>query len=125
VGGIIKKILVVEDNLEVVQVIYTCLHIEGYEVFTAVNGREALDIVAAQPFDLILMDVMMPEMDGLDAVRKLKEDKATADIPVIMLTARGEAGDIMKSLQAGAELHLTKPFDCDELLTVIDRLGFV
>ena len=116
------RILVVEDDREISRLIETCLKIEGYEVFIASNGEEALQLAAAEPLNLILMDVMMPQMDGMDALKRLKEDKKTAGIPVVMLTAKTTSEEIVQSLQAGADLHLIKPFTCSELTAIIRRI---
>ena len=105
-----------------IKMIQMCLQLHGHEVLSANNGQEALDIAATQAPDLVLMDVMMPQMDGLDALKRLKDDRATTHLPVIMLTAKGEAEDIVRSLQAGADLHLAKPFSCEELITIIKRM---
>ncbi|HVF10628.1 MAG TPA: response regulator [Abditibacteriaceae bacterium] len=121
------RILVVEDVPSISRLIEKCLNDAGYEVLTAGNGQVALEVVAAavaaaEPLDLILMDVMMPQMDGLSALHRLKHDEKTAGIPVVMLTASSEPDDIVQSLQAGADLHLTKPFACAELIAIIQRI---
>jgi two-component system alkaline phosphatase synthesis response regulator PhoP/two-component system response regulator VicR len=94
----------------------------GYDVITATNGREAVDAVRAQRPDLIVMDVMMPEMDGFEALSILKGDEATADIPVVMLTAKAQDADVFQGWQSGADLYLTKPFNPMELLTFVKRI---
>src|SRR5690606_17392529 len=94
----------------------------GYEVTTANNGREALEAVALSAPDLIVMDVMMPEMDGFAALQKLKENSATSNIPVIMLTAKAQDADVFKGWQSGADLYLTKPINPAELLTCVERI---
>ena len=116
------RILVVEDDREISRLIETCLKVEGYDVFIADNGQDALKVAAVEPLDLILMDVMMPQMDGMDALKRLKEDEKTAGIPVVMLTAKTASEEIVQSLQAGADLHLIKPFTCSELTTIIQRI---
>lgn len=89
-----KKILAVDDEKHIVRLVQVNLEREGYTVITASNGQEALDHVAADRPDLIVMDVMMPQMDGLTALKRLKEDEATATIPVIMLTAKAQDADV-------------------------------
>src|SRR5688572_5338797 len=101
----IKKILVVDDDEDIATVLRIALQVKGYEVSLAGNGREALECAANDTPDLIVMDVMMPEMDGYEALKRLREDKATSKIPVIMLTAKGEAHDIVESTQTGADIH--------------------
>lgn len=117
-----KKILAVDDEKHIVRLVQINLTKEGYEVVTASNGREALEQVAAEQPDLIVMDVMMPEMDGFEALKRLKEDTATASIPVIMLTARAQDADVFRGWQSGADLYLTKPFNPQELITFVKRI---
>lgn len=117
-----KKILAVDDEKHIVRLVQINLQKEGYDVVTATNGREALEAVAAQTPDLIVMDVMMPEMDGFAALEKLKENPATATIPVIMLTAKAQDADVFRGWQSGADLYLTKPFNPQELLTFVKRI---
>ena len=117
-----KKILAVDDEKHIVRLVQINLEKEGYEVATANTGREALEKVASFQPDLIVMDVMMPEMDGLEALSRLKADPATSEIPVIMLTAKAQDSDVFRGWQAGADLYLTKPFNPAELLTFVKRL---
>lgn len=117
-----KKILAVDDEKHIVRLVQINLQKEGYEVVTASNGREALERVASEKPDLVVMDVMMPEMDGFEALKKLKEDDATADIPVIMLTAKAQDADVFRGWQSGADLYLTKPFNPLELITFVKRI---
>lgn len=117
-----KKILAVDDEKHIVRLVQINLEKEGYEVATANTGREALEKVAEFQPDLIVMDVMMPEMDGLEALSRLKADPATSEIPIIMLTAKAQDSDVFRGWQAGADLYLTKPFNPSELLTFVKRL---
>ena len=117
-----KKILAVDDERHIVRLVQINLQKAGYEVTTAGNGREALEAVAAERPDLIVMDVMMPEMDGFAALQKLKDGDVTKDIPVIMLTAKAQDADVFKGWQSGADLYLTKPFNPAELLTFVKRI---
>jgi two-component system alkaline phosphatase synthesis response regulator PhoP/two-component system response regulator VicR len=117
-----KKILAVDDERHIVRLVQINLQKAGYDVTTAGNGREALEAVAASRPDLIVMDVMMPEMDGFAALQKLKEDEASKNIPVIMLTAKAQDADVFKGWQSGADLYLTKPFNPAELLTFVKRI---
>jgi CheY-like chemotaxis protein len=82
---------------------------DGYDVMTASSGREAIEQVAAQPPDLILMDVMMPELSGYDVTRMLKEDSASSHIPVVMLSAKTAYNDMEQGWEAGTDLYLEKP----------------
>ena len=117
-----KKILAVDDEKHIVRLVEITLQREGYEVVTANNGAEALEKVATEKPDLVIMDVMMPEMDGLQALQKLKDDPATADVPVIMLTAKAQDSDVFQGWKSGADLYLTKPFNPQELMTFVRRI---
>lgn len=117
-----KKILAVDDEKHIVRLVQINLEKEGYQVVTANNGRQALEVVAAEKPDLIVMDVMMPEMDGFETLQKLKENVATAKIPVVMLTAKAQDADVFRGWQSGADLYLTKPFNPQELITFVKRI---
>ncbi len=111
-----ERVLVVDDDPDIVQFVRMNLELEGFEAETAENGRVALDMAKARPPDLVLLDVMMPEMDGLTVLRRLRSSPATANIPVIILTAKALAEDRVKGLDLGADDYITKPFDLDELI---------
>ncbi len=117
-----KRILAVDDEKHILRLVQINLEKAGYLVVTASNGREALEAVAQERPDLIVMDVMMPEMDGLEALQKLKSDEVTATIPVVMLTAKAQDADVFQGWQSGADLYLTKPFNPIELLTFVKRI---
>jgi DNA-binding response OmpR family regulator len=117
-----KTILAVDDEKHIVRLVQINLQKEGYNVVTASNGREALDKVNAERPDLIIMDVMMPELDGFGALKILKEDEDTATIPVIMLTAKAQDADVFQGWKSGADLYLTKPFNPQELITFVKRI---
>lgn len=108
-------ILVVEDDHDLRDLLLTQLELEGYYVFTAHNGAMALTKVRAQKPDLILMDVLMPEMTGIEATKILKDDASTHHIPVIMVTSEDKKEDMIKGLEAGAIDYITKPFFLPEL----------
>ena len=111
-----SRILVVDDISKNLQVVGTILRNEGYHVMPATSGLQALERVRAQPPDLILLDLMMPEMDGLEVCSRLKADPLTRQIPVIFLTASNEMEHLMKGFEAGAVDYITKPFNAPELL---------
>ena len=111
-----ERVLVVDDDPDIVQFVRMNLELEGFDAETADNGRIALELAKARPPDLILLDVMMPEMDGLTVLRRLRNSPATANVPVIILTAKALAEDRVKGLDLGADDYITKPFDLDELL---------
>lgn len=117
-----KRILAVDDEKHILRLVQINLEKAGYEVSTASNGREAVEAVRANRPDLIVMDVMMPEMDGLEALQILKNDDATSSIPVVMLTAKAQDADVFQGWQSGADLYLTKPFNPMELLTFVKRI---
>ena len=110
-----SRVLVVDDDATVGRVVRLNLAAEGYEVQLATSGKEALAMVAAEPPDCILLDVMMPEMDGLEVCRLLKSNQQTLSIPVIMLTAKAEVDDKLAAFQLGADDYVSKPFDVYEL----------
>jgi DNA-binding response OmpR family regulator len=113
------KILIVEDDPTTVQLIEFLLKKNNFEVLIAYNGEEALQITKKEKSDLILMDVMMPKMDGIEAIEKLKKDENTRDIPIVILSALGQEMDVMRGLQAGASGYIVKPFSPKELLEEI------
>lgn len=113
------RILVVDDEPSILELIRINLEREGYEVQTAADGRAALLAVERARPDLILLDVMLPGMDGLAVCRTLYQNPATRDIPIIMLSARGEELDKVLGLEMGADDYLTKPFSLRELLARI------
>jgi diguanylate cyclase (GGDEF)-like protein len=119
------RILVVDDDPDILQYVKMNLEREGFEAETASNGLDALRLAADHPPSLVLLDVMMPGMDGLATLRHLRNDAPTASVPVVMLTARALAQDRVKGLDLGADDYITKPFAVEELVarvrTVIRR----
>jgi adenylate cyclase len=105
------RILVVDDNPTNVDILRTRLAAHGYEVLTASDGEEALASAREHTPDLVLLDVMMPRLDGIEACRRLKADPSLAFTPVVMVTAKGEANDVVEGLEAGADEYLPKPVD--------------
>jgi len=117
-----KKILAVDDERHIVRLVEVNLARAGYQVVTAFDGREALQKVEAEQPDLVVLDVMMPFMDGFEVLRNLKANPLTADIPVIMLTAKAQDADVFRGWQSGVDCYLTKPFNPMELLTFVKRI---
>lgn len=117
-----KKILAVDDERHIVRLVEVNLQRAGYEVVTAYDGREALEKVQSENPDLVVLDVMMPYMDGFEVLKNLKADPKTAEIPVIMLTAKAQDADVFKGWQSGVDCYLTKPFNPMELLTFVKRI---
>lgn len=116
-----KKILVVDDEQELVGLIQARLEASGYTVFVAYDGQEALEKARDEKPDLILLDVMMPKMDGYQVCRFLKFDENYQHIPVILLTARGQERDKVVGKEVGADDYITKPFDNQLLLNKIQK----
>ena len=117
-----RKILTCDDEKHIVRLIQVNLERQGYEVVTAYNGAEALAAVAAEKPDLIVLDVMMPEMTGFEVLEELKKNPETENIPVIMLTARSQDADVLRGWQSGVECYLTKPFNPMELIAFVKRI---
>ncbi|MFZ5631575.1 MAG: response regulator [Bacillota bacterium] len=113
------RILVVDDEQHIVELIRYNLEKEGYGVLTALDGKAAVDIARRENPDLILLDVMLPNLDGLSACRVLRQNEVTRKIPIIMLSARGEELDKVLGLEMGADDYVTKPFSTRELLARI------
>ena len=108
-----KRILIVDDEPRYLRLLEANLRTEGYEVVTAQDGMQALDVFSANPIDLVLMDVMMPRLDGFGATQRLRE---FTNVPIVILTARGEEQDRVRGLDLGADDYLVKPFSATELL---------
>ena len=117
-----KRVLVVDDHPPTVKIIRRCLEREGFEVAAADNGAKCLLSVASRPPDLVILDVMMPVMDGFETLRVLRERPETRHLPVIMLTCRKEDGDVLRGWMSGVDLYLTKPFQTNELLLATRRI---
>ena len=110
------RILIVDDVLQNIQVIEKILQKESYEMAFAQDGKTTLERVGKKKFDHILPDIVMPDMDGFEVCKKLKEDQKTSDIPVIFITVKDEMEDMLKGFEAGAVYYVTKPFNHAELL---------
>jgi DNA-binding response OmpR family regulator len=114
-----SKVLVIEDNEGVREEIVDILRFEGYEVRDAENGRLGLELVKAWAPDIVICDLMMPDLDGYATLEALRADAASALTPFLCLTARGERHDMRKAMELGADDYLTKPFTADELLVAL------
>ncbi len=113
------RVLVVDDDKPSVKMTAFLLREEGYEVLTADNGREALRIVEEEPVDLVILDVMMPHLDGYEVCRRIRQ---LSDAAIIFLSAKGETSDRVQGLQLGADDYLTKPFEPAELLARVQAV---
>ena len=114
-------VLVVEDNLDNYELVRTILEIAGYDTFLAVNGRDGVDAARKQKPDLILMDMSLPEMDGWEATKLIREDPETAKIPMIALTGHTLPLEMKRALDAGVNAYLPKPYDAGQLIRLIEN----
>ncbi len=111
-----ERILVVDDDPDILQFVQMNLELDGFRVETAPGGRQALERASENPPDLMLLDIMMPEIDGLTVLRRMRSNPTTGSVPVIILTARSLAEDRVRGLDLGADDYITKPFDLEELV---------
>ena len=116
-----KKVLVVDDDQAILTLLKYNLTKEGYEVETAIDGQEALDTALSVSFDFILLDIMLPKLDGIEVTKKLRQEKVTT--PIIMLTARDEETDKIIGLELGADDYITKPFSPREVIARLKAIG--
>lgn len=117
-----SKILIVDDAMDTVELLRKRLRFDGYETIEAYDGEQCLEQVRAAAPDLIILDIMLPKLDGYEVCRRLKAAKGTAHIPILMLTAKGQVEDKIKGLDLGANDYLAKPFDYKELVARIKSL---
>ncbi len=117
-----KKILLVDDEPDLVKMVEMRLIASGYEVITALDGQEGLALAQQESPDLILLDIMMPKMDGYKVCGLLKADVRYKSIPIIMFTARAQAEDKLLGEEVGAEAYINKPLNADELMSTLKEL---
>ncbi|MBT9174295.1 MAG: Alkaline phosphatase synthesis transcriptional regulatory protein PhoP [Syntrophomonadaceae bacterium] len=117
-----KKILLVEDEKNIVLGVSICLRSAGLDVAVAEDGADALKKLETDKPDLVLLDLVMPKLNGLDALLAMKANEATRDIPVIVLSARAQEEDIQRAMELGAADYMAKPFRPEELLAVIRKV---
>lgn len=111
-----EQIIIIEDEADIRDVLEYNLEREGYKVLTAVDGQKGLELIQEKIPDLVLLDLMLPKLDGLEVCRRLKNDAETTSIPIIMVSAKGEERDIVLGLELGADDYISKPFSPKELL---------
>jgi two-component system alkaline phosphatase synthesis response regulator PhoP len=116
------KILVVDDEIYIVHILDFSLAMEGYEVLTALDGEQALEKARSEQPDLIVLDIMMPKLDGYETCKMLKADDRTRHIPVILLSAKGRHSDQKVGFEVGADDYITKPFSPRKLVERINTL---
>jgi DNA-binding NarL/FixJ family response regulator len=115
-----KKLLLVDDDPNLILLVKDYLEFQGYEVITAENGREALEVLEHYTPDMIICDVMMPEMDGYALIEKVRQDSRTNWIPFMFLSAKGQSQDRVKGLNTGADVYMVKPFEPEELVAQVE-----
>lgn len=117
-----KRILITDDDPVILRLLQVNLELEGYDVLLAHHGEEAYEIAQAEHPDLVILDIMMPKLDGYQTCEKLKATDSTKDIPVVFLSAKAQQTDIERGKSFGVAEYLTKPFDPSDLLEVVERL---
>jgi CheY-like chemotaxis protein len=115
------RIVVADDDPDILSIVSMSLEAMGHEVTRATNGREAVDAVRAMAPDLVVMDLMMPEVDGYEATIMLKSNPETSSIPVLALTAKAMRGDEEKGRQAGVDAYITKPFRISQVIEIVNQ----
>ena len=117
------KVLVVDDDAVIRQLISVNLELEGFEVYTAVDGQDALDKIKGIDPAVVTLDIMMPRLDGWETAARLRNDPETSHVKVILLSARAQEADLRRGHGIGVDAYLTKPFDPDDLVTTVRRLA--
>lgn len=117
------KVLVCDDERHIVRLIQVNLERQGYNVVTAFDGKEGLEKIRAEKPNLVVLDVMMPYMDGFEVLKTIRREPETENLPVIMLTAKAQDKDVFEGYHYGADMYLTKPFNPMELVTFVKRIG--
>ena len=117
-----KHILAVDDERHILRLVEVNLKRAGFRVSLAEDGQQALEMIQTERPDMVVSDVMMPRVDGFELLRRLKTDPSTADIPVIMLTAKAQDADVFRGWSSGVDCYLIKPFNPLELTTYVQRV---
>ena len=115
-----KRLLLIDDDPNLILLVKDYLEFRGYEVITAENGREALEVLEQEIPDMIICDVMMPEMDGYAFVNQVRQEERTSWIPILFLSAKGQSGDKIKGINIGADVYMVKPFEPEELVAQVE-----
>lgn len=118
-----KRVLLAEDEPNIVESLTFLLERAGYEVAVETDGRQALDTALQDAPDVMILDVMLPELDGYEILRQLRADRRAASLPVLMLTAKGQRADRQTALDSGADLFITKPFANAEIIEAVEQLA--
>jgi DNA-binding response OmpR family regulator len=109
------KLLIVEDDLDVAEMLNAYFRVQGYEVFTVNWGEDGIRSAQTEPPDLVILDIRLPDMDGYEVAKRLRDERRTHDIPIIFLTEKRDRTDRLQALELGANDYITKPFDVQEL----------
>lgn len=117
-----KRVLIVEDEESLLKLETILLTVKGFEVISAFTGEMAVAKIGVEPFDLVLLDIMLPDMDGFEVCRQLRKDPHTATVPIIMLTGKKSQEDYNKGISCGANSYLVKPFKSAMIIDEIQRL---
>lgn len=117
------RILLADDEQSIQALLSYPLRKDGYEVIQAADGREALQRFSEAAFDLLVLDVMMPRLDGLEVARRLRQDPSTQDLRLVLVSARAQAADLQRGEDMGVDAYITKPFEPDVLVSVVQRLA--
>jgi DNA-binding NarL/FixJ family response regulator len=115
-----KRLLLIDDDPNLILLVKDYLEFRGYEVVTAENGQEALEVLDKETPDMIICDVMMPQMDGYSLVEHVRKNPRTSWIPVLFLSAKGQSQDRVKGLNTGADVYMVKPFEPEELVAQVE-----
>jgi len=115
-----KSVLIVDDTPQVIRLLGDTLQPHIKNISYAVNGEKALQLLSEKTFDLILLDILMPDMDGYEVCKRIREQEKTQDIPIIFLTANTDQADIIKGFKVGAQDYVTKPFNPEELISRVN-----
>ncbi len=116
------RVLIVDDDLRIIHILSTYLQMEGFAVETAMNGENALGCMAEHPPDIVILDVMLPNVDGIELCRQIRQHHEWEAIPVIMFSAKSDSGDIDAAMEAGATRYVTKPSSLQDLVTVVTEV---
>lgn len=116
------KVLIADDEANIRNILDFTLHAEGFTVIGARNGNEAFTLALSEQPDIVILDVMMPDTDGIEACRRLKSDQRTAGVPVILLTARSSRDDRRRGREAGADAYITKPFSPTRVVATLREI---
>jgi len=119
----LARVLAVDDDPTILRLLQVNLEMEGHDVLTAENGQSALEVIRAERPQVVLLDVMMPEMDGFQVCEAVRADPDIADTPIVFVSARAQQADLDRGYASGADGYITKPFDPLDLIETIERLA--